>query len=151
MAELSPDLLSHRECHNCRKLCSDPKRCSSCKAAYYCSRECQVAAWRAGRKNQCKSANVTRKVEKKEKKVADKKLEAVSNLPPLDATLDPYALWAKATKLSKETGKAEDAVFNFTVALFLDFSLDVQDLKPAKAAVDACETGHPLALALGLG
>lgn len=77
-------------------------------------------------------------------------MKAVNKLPPLDATLEPYALWAKAKKLSQETGKAEDAVFYFAVALFLDFSLDAQNMQPAKAAVDSCEPDHPLALALGM-
>ena len=30
------------------------KRCSQCKCAYYCSRECQAAAWKSGHKATCK-------------------------------------------------------------------------------------------------
>lgn len=38
MASLDPGLLSHQECHHCRQLSADPKRCSRCKQALYCSR-----------------------------------------------------------------------------------------------------------------
>lgn len=151
MGALDSNLLNQQECHHCRKLCEDPMRCTGCKAALYCSRTCQVAAWKAGHKKECQQAKEERKEQKKEKKVLEAKIEAVNKLPPFDAKLEPHALWAKAKKLSQQPGKAEDAVFYFCVALFLDFSLDANNLEPAKAAVEACkEPDHPLPLALGI-
>ena len=34
------------------------KQCSKCRADWYCSKECQVEAWRAGHKNDCKRARI---------------------------------------------------------------------------------------------
>ena len=34
------------------------KQCSKCKAQWYCSKECQVEAWRAGHRNDCKRARM---------------------------------------------------------------------------------------------
>ncbi|EJK75315.1 hypothetical protein THAOC_02962 [Thalassiosira oceanica] len=34
------------------------KQCSKCKAQWYCSKECQVEAWRAGHKKDCKRAAI---------------------------------------------------------------------------------------------
>ena len=34
------------------------KQCSKCKAQWYCSKECQVEAWRAGHKQDCKRASI---------------------------------------------------------------------------------------------
>jgi hypothetical protein len=46
-------------CRYCRN--EDPKmelkKCSQCKTAEYCSKECQVADWRAGHKKECKALN----------------------------------------------------------------------------------------------
>lgn len=140
-----PKLLSHQECHHCRQLCPNPKICSACKAACYCSKECQKAAWKAGHKQKCQQENQNRRETKKEHKVAVKKRETVKKLPPLDAKLDPYVLWAKAKKCSDPM----DAVFYFVVALFLDFSLDAQDFAPVRATVSQCPNAdHPLVLAL---
>lgn len=140
-----PSLLSHRECHHCRKLCANPKICSACKFAHYCSKECQKAAWKAGHKQKCKQEHDNRKDAKKEHKVAAKKREVAKKFPPFDAKLDPYALWAKAKKCADPM----EAVFHFTVALFLDFSLDAQDFAPVRAAVSKCpKADHPLVLAL---
>jgi hypothetical protein len=36
------------ECGNCAVKSSDLKRCSYCLLVYYCSRECQKQAWKAG-------------------------------------------------------------------------------------------------------
>ena len=34
------------------------KQCSKCKAQWYCSKECQVEAWKAGHKRDCKRASI---------------------------------------------------------------------------------------------
>eukprot|EP00808_Paulinella_micropora_P003320 g7413.t1 len=34
-----------RMCHNCGKLTREPKRCASCRDAFYCSARCQRQAW----------------------------------------------------------------------------------------------------------
>ena len=41
------------ECFYCGKT-GKMKRCPQCKCAYYCSRECQAAAWNSGHKTACK-------------------------------------------------------------------------------------------------
>jgi len=43
-------------CHQCLSLLQskNKNRCSRCKVAHYCSRECQVKAWKAGHKYTCK-------------------------------------------------------------------------------------------------
>jgi len=42
-------------CHTCLSLLKKNKsRCSRCKIAHYCSRECQVKAWKYGHKYTCK-------------------------------------------------------------------------------------------------
>lgn len=45
-------ILSEEKCETCGKV-GVSKHCSQCRKAYYCSRECQVAAWKAGHKNEC--------------------------------------------------------------------------------------------------
>ena len=48
-------------CANCSKEAHGSekfKQCSKCKAQWYCSRECQVEAWRAGHKKDCKRAGM---------------------------------------------------------------------------------------------
>ena len=34
------------------------KQCSKCKAQWYCSKECQIKAWKAGHKKDCKRAGI---------------------------------------------------------------------------------------------
>ena len=49
------------QCANCGKGAQGDgkfKQCSKCKAQWYCSKECQVEAWRAGHKNDCKRARM---------------------------------------------------------------------------------------------
>ena len=47
----SPRLCDHA---GCRKLLTVPGgRCARCKAAVYCSKECQTRAWKAGHKREC--------------------------------------------------------------------------------------------------
>jgi hypothetical protein len=43
----------HRPCAHCGELFLKLKQCSRCKAVAYCSRECQVAHWKAGHKESC--------------------------------------------------------------------------------------------------
>ena len=48
-------------CGNCSKKAEAGekfKQCSKCKAQWYCSKECQVEAWRAGHKKDCKRARI---------------------------------------------------------------------------------------------
>jgi hypothetical protein len=42
-------------CHVCRKNALGHRllRCTRCKLAYYCSRECQILGWRRGHKREC--------------------------------------------------------------------------------------------------
>ena len=48
-------------CANCSKEAKNDekfKQCSKCKAQWYCSKECQVEAWKAGHKKDCKRATI---------------------------------------------------------------------------------------------
>ncbi|EJK56306.1 hypothetical protein THAOC_23840, partial [Thalassiosira oceanica] len=48
-------------CANCAKKSQAGekfKQCSKCKAQWYCSKECQVEAWRAGHNKDCKRASI---------------------------------------------------------------------------------------------
>ena len=50
-----------RFCGNCSKEAEAGekyKQCSKCRAQWYCSKECQVEAWRAGHKKDCKRASI---------------------------------------------------------------------------------------------
>jgi len=50
-----------RMCANCSKEAKPGekyKQCSKCKAQWYCSKECQVEAWRAGHNKDCKRASI---------------------------------------------------------------------------------------------
>ena len=50
-----------RYCANCSKEAQTGekfKQCSKCKAEWYCSKGCQVDAWKAGHKNDCKRARI---------------------------------------------------------------------------------------------
>ena len=40
------------------------KCCSRCKCAYYCSRDCQAAAWKSGHKATCKQIRRMQKTKK---------------------------------------------------------------------------------------
>ena len=147
--EIHPGFLGDKECSYCCQLCLDPMICSGCKVAQYCNATCQKAHWKAGHKRHCQVAKTTRKTNKKNRNEKIKRLEAVMRLPPLDATLHPRDLWAKAEKLSNNPSKALDSVFLFTVASFLDSNLGDLDMSAARAAVDACDPiNHPLAIAL---
>lgn len=147
MGSLDPNLLSNQECHNCRKLVKDPKTCSACKVAVYCSKDCQIAAWKCGHKRECKQAKMNRKTKDKEKKKHAAKHDTAI---PVDATLDPRNLWQTADKLVRKKGDLQEAVFQYLVALFMDFSLDAQDTTLAKKALAACDEDDPMAIALGL-
>lgn len=45
-------MLSAEVCESCGKV-GVSKHCSKCRKAYYCSRECQVSAWKGGHKERC--------------------------------------------------------------------------------------------------
>ena len=46
------------KCDNpgCGKRLQKPLQCSRCKKAQYCSKDCQVAAWKSGHKRECVAA-----------------------------------------------------------------------------------------------
>jgi MYND finger len=50
------DLTASKRCDNCLAEAVDLLRCSKCKKAYYCSRECQLEAWKS-HKGSCKALN----------------------------------------------------------------------------------------------
>ena len=95
------------ECHCCGKVTDKPLRCAACKAVFYCSKDCQILAWKQGHKVECKQLKARQK-----KKTAAAKEEADirnkrSDLPPLDVNLDPNSLWEKGVQLS-ESGNYEE-------------------------------------------
>jgi hypothetical protein len=51
-AKQAPKTGRCRHC-NSEDLKLELKKCSQCKSVQYCSKECQVAAWRAGHKKEC--------------------------------------------------------------------------------------------------
>ena len=57
VSRLDAHLLSGGECDHCDKNTgsSNLKRCAGCKIAFYCSKECQKAAWKSGHKADCNS------------------------------------------------------------------------------------------------
>ena len=145
VASVKPNLaLSHRECHYCHKVTDDVKTCSACKAAVYCSKECQVKAWKGGHKLECKKAKVERKKEKEEMKKPKKPVKFVDEL------LVPENLFKKGVKLL-EDGDAEEAAWNFLVALFMDFSLDApHNIPPMQRCVNQCPRDNVVAMVLGM-
>jgi len=48
----------HSECFNCGVKAEKLSRCSVCKIANYCSKECQTKAWKDCHKNLCKQSDV---------------------------------------------------------------------------------------------
>lgn len=53
--ELKKDGIQYNTlCNHCKKEGFNFKKCNACKTANYCSRECQVADWKSGHKEQCK-------------------------------------------------------------------------------------------------
>ena len=55
------EIVGQSYCDNCSKKAQAGekfKQCSMCKAGWYCSKECQVEAWRAGHKKDCKRAKM---------------------------------------------------------------------------------------------
>jgi len=125
VASIKPDAaLSHRECHFCHIVTDNAKTCSACKAVVYCSKECQIKHWRAGHKTECK------KVTKVHKTL-------------LDENLVPQKLWEKGLQMLN-AGNPDEAMWNFLVALFMDFSLDVpQNVVHIKKAVDLAIANDP--------
>jgi len=43
-------------CKNCSKALQKPFVCARCKTATYCSKDCQIKAWKAGHKGECVAA-----------------------------------------------------------------------------------------------
>jgi len=52
-----------RACTNCKRILpsSEPRKCSQCKAAHYCGRDCQLQHWKRGHKWDCMDANGIKK------------------------------------------------------------------------------------------
>jgi len=145
VAKIKPEAaLSHRECHYCHCVTDDGKSCSACKAAVYCSKECQVKAWKSGHKAECSKANAARQQVKKDTKISS------ASAVLIDELLDPKTLWKKANTLSKE-GNPQEAVWFYLVALFMDFSLDTaSNLLEAKKAVEKCGEENEMARILSM-
>lgn len=147
VSEMHPGFVSHGECHQCKKVTDNPKRCTACKSVFYCSKECQSASWKNGHNKQCK----TLKAERDNKKADDKKEYVArknrSKLPPLDVNLDPKSLWKEGIRLSK-SGHYEDSAWKFLLALFMDAALDANNMDPVKNAVHGCVKDNPVAMAL---
>lgn len=147
VSKMHPGFLSHGECHQCGTVTDNPKRCSNCRSAFYCSKECQAMAWKSGHKIECKEIKSERKSEKSALKKEYKAQQSRSNMSPIDTNLDPKGLWKEGVELSN-AGMCEDAVWKFLVALFMAAELDASNKKPVKAAVDGCEKDNPVAMAL---
>jgi hypothetical protein len=45
-----------KPCTQCGELFPKLHRCTRCKAVSYCSKQCQVAHWKAGHKQVCKES-----------------------------------------------------------------------------------------------
>ena len=43
-------------CDSCSKVLQKPLVCAQCKTATYCSKDCQIKAWKAGHKGECVAA-----------------------------------------------------------------------------------------------
>ncbi|GLI67465.1 hypothetical protein VaNZ11_011653 [Volvox africanus] len=50
---LAPGAVSLRECASCKKLFQKAMTCGKCKQVWYCGRDCQMAHWRAGHREEC--------------------------------------------------------------------------------------------------
>jgi len=136
--------LSHRQCCNCHIVSDKIMKCGACGVAVYCSRACQKEAWKAGHKEECSKDKATKVKQRKEQRIP-------VNKPLIDEFLDPKNLWKKATRLAKND-KPDEAVWNFLIALFMDFALDKpENLKDARKAVDRCsEKGKYIAMVLSM-
>ncbi len=145
VAYIKPDVaLSHRECHYCHKVTDDIKKCSACKVAVYCSKECQRKAWKSCHKLECSKMKASRKTEKKEMK---KPKEAAKYI---DEFLVPQNLYNKGVKLLVD-GDPKEAAWNFLVSLFMDFSLDIpQNMPSITKCVDQCANNDLVAIVLGM-
>eukprot|EP00548_Thalassiothrix_antarctica_P007325 CAMPEP_0194138068 /NCGR_PEP_ID=MMETSP0152-20130528/7916_1 /TAXON_ID=1049557 /ORGANISM="Thalassiothrix antarctica, Strain L6-D1" /LENGTH=638 /DNA_ID=CAMNT_0038835377 /DNA_START=73 /DNA_END=1989 /DNA_ORIENTATION=- len=130
IVKINPNaVLSLRECHHCHGVSEKVLMCAACKTAVYCCKLCQKAAWKAGHKHECTRLNTTRKEERQERRTEVKKVL-------IDRTLSPKTLWKKGVKLTKN-GNPDEAMWNFLIALFMDFSMDKPEhLKDARKAVN---------------
>ncbi|KAL7550900.1 hypothetical protein ACHAWF_014094 [Thalassiosira exigua] len=149
IANISPGIISHGSCDHCGKVTDDPKRCAACRAVFYCSKDCQVVAWKGGHKKECKKLKSDRDEKKAIDRNKSKTHEERGNLRPLDIDLAPKNLWKEGVQLSRN-GLHEDAAWKFLLALFMDFSLDANDKKPMKEAVEGCGMANPVAMALSM-
>ncbi|KAL7530720.1 hypothetical protein ACHAWF_003486 [Thalassiosira exigua] len=149
VANTSPGNVKYGECHHCGKTAASPQRCGACRAVFYCSKGCQVQAWKGGHKKECKKLKADRKEKKAAAREEANERDHRSGLPPLDANLNPKKLWDEGVELSK-SGNYEDAVWNFALALFMSAALDANDKQPVKDAVENCSEDDALAMALSV-
>ena len=150
IAHIRPGNLAQGECHSCGEVTDKPLRCAACKMVFYCSKKCQVSAWKQGHKKECKNLKSER--DKKESSVVHESniQQNRVNLPPLDVNLDPKSLWKEGVVLSKK-GNFEDAAWKFLLALFMDAALDASnDMESAIRAVQGCKEDNPVAMALSV-
>ena len=132
---------SSRECHGCHQPKPDLKLCTGCLAVAYCSQACQKAAWKAGHKNECARKQASREQVKDDARGAKACHTEIGQLPPVDADLEPAALWRDAVRQSGQ-GAHDEAVWLFMLALFMDYSLDANDMAPLKRSLAGCSDPH---------
>ncbi|KNE66419.1 hypothetical protein AMAG_19576 [Allomyces macrogynus ATCC 38327] len=58
LAESGARYCAHLSCNTIESSAKPFSRCSRCKCTWYCSRECQIAAWKQGHKHWCRPAPV---------------------------------------------------------------------------------------------
>jgi len=147
---------ANRECHHCHKPFPKLFACSKCKAAAYCSADCQRAAWKAGHKQACVGLAATKREERlaSKQKAVQHTAQMVHGInggvseTPLDAQLDPAALYDEALE-QLECGETAEACWTLLVVVFLDWSFNSKaKLKPLPRMLRECGTLPPWTKAL---
>ena len=137
-----------RECHGCQQPKANLKLCTACRSVAYCSQECQRAAWKAGHKKECARMQASRAQGKDDARGTRECHGEILQLPPVDADLEPSALWRDAVRKSGQ-GEHDEAVWLFMLALFMDYSLDANDMSPLKRSLAGCsDPSSPAAVAV---
>ena len=137
-----------RECHGCQQPKANLKLCTACRSVAYCSQECQKAAWKAGHKKECARKQASREQGKDDARGTKECHGEILQLPPVDADLEPRALWRDAVRKSGQ-GEHDEAVWLFMLALFMDYSLDANDMSPLKRSLAGCsDPSSPPAVAV---
>ena len=159
-----------RECHGCQQPKANLKLCTACRSVAYCSQECQKKAWKAGHKKECTLKQASREQGKDDARDTKECHGEILELPPVDADLEPSALWRDAVRKSGQ-GEHDEAVWLFMLtltltlnlhadptpnqvwlfmlALFMDYSLDANDMSPLKRSLAGCsDPSSPPAVAV---